>query len=139
MKPLLIGELNPYGGDPYYALVPYPDGCAGHRLCVKILDMGRKEYLETFDRINLCTGKWSIKDAKAAARRLGWRGEEDISDRKVILLGSKVCSAFDVTFSPFTIRRNKLVLPHPSGRCRLWDEYEDSFKLARKLMEKFLR
>jgi hypothetical protein len=52
-KPLLVGEVNPYGGDPYYALYPAPDGCSGHRLCYLILGMRREDYLESFERINL--------------------------------------------------------------------------------------
>jgi hypothetical protein len=31
MKPLLVGESNPYGGDPAFALYPSPPGCAGLR------------------------------------------------------------------------------------------------------------
>lgn len=42
------------------------------------------------------------------------------------MLGSKVCKAFGVPcgFDPFTARRYNgdwvVILPHPSGLCRLW-------------------
>ena len=33
MKPLLVGEANPYyRGDDRYALYPYPERASGHRL-----------------------------------------------------------------------------------------------------------
>jgi hypothetical protein len=41
-KIVLVGESNPYGADPYYALYPAPDGSAGHRLCCLVLGMTRK-------------------------------------------------------------------------------------------------
>src|SRR5438552_4023849 len=118
-KPLLVGEMNPYGGDEYYALFPAPDGCAGHRLCCHILGMHRKSYLEAFERRNLCWGRWSMAEAyrRAAELRLH-RGP-------LILLGSKVARAFEfVPFEPFTTADagRTLVLPHPSGLCRMWNE-----------------
>lgn len=53
----------------------------------------------------------------------------------LVLLGTKVSKAFDVAFQPFTTFRiayvgcdnrqkaaTAIVLPHPSGLCRLWNE-----------------
>lgn len=31
-KPILVGETNPYGGNPDYALYPDPPGSGGERL-----------------------------------------------------------------------------------------------------------
>lgn len=121
LMPTLVGESNPYGSPPCYALYPEPDGCAGHRLCTKILGMTRNDYLDSFFRVNLCNnGKWSMKTARHNSLALGqWPGG-------VILLGSKVCKAFDFPFHPFHIdlsnRGKMLCLPHPSGLCRLWHE-----------------
>ncbi len=124
-KPLIVGEMNPYGADPYYALYPAPDGCSGHRLCSLILGMHRKTYLESFDRVNLCDGKWSMPAARKRAQELfTYKG-------KIIALGAKVARAFEFNpFEPFVISSHILVLPHPSGLCRLWHE-PGAFEKAR--------
>lgn len=137
-KIILVGESNPYGADPYYALYPAPDGCAGNRLCCYILGMHRHVYLETFDRTNLCEGKWSSKEARQRAHELCMQHE------RLILLGAKVASAFSMVFEPFMRvgiadvtkrhpRREALILPHPSGLCRLW-HVAGSMQRARDLV-----
>lgn len=118
MKPLLVGESNPYGGNESFALYPAPGGCSGHRLCCLILGMHRKDYLEAFDRCNLCRGKWSLP--KASERVESLYGERC----EFILCGAKVAAAFDVPFIPFSRPRDGtlLILPHPSGINRLWHQ-----------------
>lgn len=128
-KPLLVGEANPHGGDPYYALYPAPDGCSGHRLCCLILKMRRADYLREFDRVNLCPHEWSLKVAKQRAREL----LSDGNRTRFVLLGSKVCSAFGVKYEPFTVVGVRLILPHPSGLCRTWNE-PGAFRRARELI-----
>ncbi len=115
---VLVGESNPYGADPHYALYPAPDGSAGQRLCQVILGLSRKRYLECFDRVNLCRAQWRIREAREAAGRLIH------ARRRVVALGSKVCSAFGIPFEPFSLHDDGriLCLPHPSGLCRLWNE-----------------
>lgn len=135
MKPLIVGESNPYGGGDEYALYPSPDGCSGHRLCTLILGMGRKEYLEKFDRTNLVSGKWSIRRARARAAML-------YDQRYCILLGQKVCSAFDVPFIPGdkgfpSTGGGWLVLPHPSGLNRMWNEV-GMIERCRRAVEDYL-
>lgn len=122
---LLVGELNPYGADPAFALYPSPEGSAGYRLAHFLCDR-RSEYMQRFDRANLCAGSWSNSLAREAA--------EEIMRRRtrVVALGAKVARAFGVSFSPFARQEVRhphgpatvrvLVLPHPSGRCRLWGE-----------------
>ncbi len=127
-KPLLVGESNPYGSDPCYALYPAPDGCSGHRLAVLILGMSRQSYLESFDRINLVSGPWRIREARESASTL--------IGRRLILLGAKVCSAFGVAFTPFMVGDAGLVLPHPSGLNRMWQE-KGSVERARKAVRLF--
>lgn len=139
MRPLLIGEDNPYGSDPRFALYPRPVHSAGGRLCHRVLQLTEKEYLGKFDRVNLCVGKWSIKEARrSAASLLIDRG--DLQD--YVLLGSKVCAAFDTPFEPFTVQWRDtpvggamVVLPHPSGLSRLWNE-PDSYEKARAVLRK---
>lgn len=123
-KPVLIGEVNPYGGDPYYALYPAPDGCAGHRLCCLILGMGRAAYLDAFERTNLCERRWSMPAARKRAEELADGGlSGDDEEQPLILLGAKVAKAFELPFRPYEqFGEDLLVLPHPSGLCRLWSE-----------------
>lgn len=127
--PLLIGEDNPYGADPHYALYPAPTGCAGHRLCATILGMNRRDYMQQFRRMNLCGDRWSMKTAKARAQEI----VDDARRREwAVLCGSKVARAFHL--EPATaespIETHYLcdelgggwaVIPHPSGRCRIWN------------------
>lgn len=115
-KPVIVGELNPYGGSDKFALYPSPDGCSGHRLCCLILGMSRRSYLESFERANLCSGKWSVPAARKRAQELV------DNHQRLILCGSKVSAAFGVPFLPFVRRSTWLVLPHPSGRNLLWNE-----------------
>lgn len=129
MKPLLIGEDNPRSLDPRYALYPLPKGCAGWRLCFKILGLTEREYLRTFDRVNLCEGPWDLVRARARSALI-LAGEP----RTLILLGSKVAQAFGADFSVFTgaVWGSALSgsrgcftayrLPHPSGRCLEWND-----------------
>lgn len=133
MKPLLVGEANPYGGDPDYALFPYPERSAGARLCKKILRLQRREYLQRFDRVNLCPEKWSVPIARGHMWRLR------TTKRSVfVLLGSKVTHAFEFNYEPFTVKiacvtfgiRKFVILPHPSGLSRIWNE-PGSFDKAR--------
>ena len=124
-KPLLVGESNPYGSDPHFALYPLPEGGSGHRLCRRILGMRCADYLRAFDRANLCAGDWSEAYAKKSARAV-------LSEiGRVILLGSKVCRAFSASFIPFATTDvayspssvvTALILPHPSGRSRIWND-----------------
>lgn len=126
----LIGEQNPYGADPRYALYPLPPHAAGGRLA-KILGMDDRTYLRAFVRRNLLTAsKWSAKEARIAADVL--LATHPVHDR-LVLCGTKVAAAFDVPFQEnlcvpkhmrigrrFKTERHVLVIPHPSGLNRLW-------------------
>lgn len=131
IKPLLVGELNPYGSDAEFALFPLPTNASGGRLA-RILGLSRAQYLRTFDRVNLCTGRWELRSARVAAVHLKTERLGGI----VVLLGRKVQDAFRLSgLAPFTAHaRDGLVyaiLPHPSGLCRLWKE-PDSAERARR-------
>ena len=144
MKPLLVGEDNPFRSKPELALYPLPLGCAGHRLQV-ILGLTRSQYLRRFDRVNLCEGGvWDPVGAQVRASQIiagPWR--------VVVLLGRKVARAFERVGLPGvepgrsfqTIdygERTFVLLPHPSGRCRAWNE-EGASSLARRLVEAVTR
>ncbi len=140
-RPWLIGESNPYGADPEMALYPDPPNSAGGRLCRAILGLTEAQYLRSFERRNLLSGSgaWSVYQAREAARRM----MADIpSGTSVVLLGAKVWKAFmDAAhaedrlkargerghpvlslFEPFATHLGWTYLPHPSGRCLLWNE-----------------
>lgn len=125
---LLIGENNPYGSDPEFALYCYPPGCAGYRLR-RILGLPQHQYLG-LQRTNLCDGDWSKVQAKSRALELlsphaPWR--------VMVLLGRKVTETFekvaldDVPLVAFSSRTccpgmTLVSLPHPSGRnAALWN------------------
>lgn len=135
-KPLIVGELNPYGGELRHALFPYPANSTGHRLCVKVMGLTMREYLKSFDRVNLCYGKWSKFEAASVASNIKWSDDRE----DVILLGSKVCDAFGFPYAPFSTMLSKgktfAILPHPSGLCRTWNE-PGSYAKARRLLRKY--
>lgn len=130
MEVVLVGELNPYGINPRHALFDVPVNSSGWRLRHLVFQVTRRTYF-SFQRHNLCTGKWSNKEAEREAARLYLRVYDSRQvDATFILLGKKVASAFGYRASdPFT--RNidypgtpgRIVfLPHPSGLCRVWGD-----------------
>lgn len=111
---LLVGETNPFGGDPAFALYHEPRYSSGNQLRL-ILGLTDDEY-EALDKVNLCKGKWSVHAARAA-----WAGV--VPRPLIVLLGRKVQTATEGP-TPFTYcTRGQSVLlglPHPSGLNRLW-------------------
>jgi hypothetical protein len=131
-RPWIIGEQNPYGADPRFALYPLPPQASGGRLC-RMLELTEEEYLAAFERRNLLTSaQWSAPAARAAANAL-LQGHPD-ADR-LVLLGARVAAAFGLAFREglYEVRelpspgaegpvRRALVLPHPSGLSREWND-----------------
>ncbi len=135
---LIVGESNPYGGDPRFALWPDPPNCSGWRLCHKILGMEPEKYLGEFDRANLIFGSaWSVPKARDEAARLLVSGR-----KRFLLLGQKVMAAFgakNTEENVFGLSRlgwgaHVVCLPHPSGRCLVWNA-PGSFDRARKAVD----
>lgn len=113
---ILVGELNPYAVDPRYALFDLPVHAAGWRLRTTILQVDRRTYF-SFDRVNLCTGRWSVQTARLEAARIAAM-DHDV----IVMLGRKVASAFAKQDMPAFTREGRFIaLPHPSGRCREWN------------------
>lgn len=125
---LLLGEQNPYGSDPEFALYCYPPNCAGYRL-LRILGLPQHQYL-SLHRKNLCDGDWSKEQAKARAFELL---SPESPWKVMVLLGRKVTEVFekvaleDVPLVAFSTRpccpgMTLVSLPHPSGRnAALWN------------------
>ena len=124
---LLVGEANPYGGDPSYALFPRPKNCAGWNLCYRILGISDHDYLRLFERRNLCHRYWTVTGGDVGMRKI-------ISESRLpvfVLFGRKVATAWaracgHCVYKPFAIENGPrqpavLFLPHPSGRCRAWN------------------
>lgn len=124
-KPLIVGELNPYGSDPRYALFPFPLHATGGRLR-KILGLSLSAYMNGFDKMNLCTGRWSQPEARRKAAEVMLQ-----SRTPIVLLGRKVAGAFFPAGppEPFTVAHETrfsvapvYLIPHPSGMCREWND-----------------
>jgi hypothetical protein len=129
VKPLLIGESNPYGADPEFALYPLPEHASGGRLA-RIFGMSRTQYLRMFDRVNLCSGDWSMPEARKNAFDIEFKNP----NRALILLGRKVALAFGLDHvDPFTSNGNRYLLPHPSGLNRVWAKPESTAR-AREIL-----
>lgn len=129
----LIGENNPYSDNPHHALYPYPPGCAGFRLA-RLLRLSDEEYLARFERRNLLSqDRWSAPASREAARKLITEVRD--GDR-LVLCGARVSKAFGYAFEPISVHGaadlraaggagahyRVLVIPHPSGLSRLWNE-----------------
>lgn len=129
---LLVGELNPYGPDPRYALYHEPANSAGGRLQRAILKVrARQTYLPLW-RANLCVGTWDPDAAVVRAAALVGRPSGDRPWRVVVALGVSVARAF---VAATHVRRLELIdgpveapsgvllisLPHPSGRSYAWN------------------
>lgn len=138
---LLLGEDNPLSAEPEYALYDSPEGCSGWRLR-RIFGLSSDDYL-ALDRTNLCTPIWNAQLARDRAATLT---APSSPFRVIVALGAKVrgalaraltggsfnawqvwrddrgtrraaspCEAPDL--APLTV----VCLPHPSGRCTVWN------------------
>lgn len=126
---VLVGELNPYGADPRYALYDEPVHSAGGRLRRKILGLPRRVYF-TLDRYNLCVGRWSAPAARAKVGEILQAHPE----AQIAMLGRKVATAFGCQeVPPYTRHGRLLAIPHPSGLCREWGK-PDAVSRVRTLL-----
>lgn len=135
---LLVGEANPYGGE---ALYPLPLGSAGGRLC-RLLGLKRREYLDSFLRVNLfpyVPAHWSSSKARMSADLIRKTFDVEV----VVMLGSRVSAAFgykDLRVWKTVVERPSLVeflrVPHPSGRCRAWNDPRAKHRLRRLVLSR---
>jgi hypothetical protein len=117
---ILVGEANPYGSAPEFALYCYPPHCAGYNLR-RILGLPQHQYL-ALHRTNLCPTDWSMGEARRRAQLLV--ADPSAPWRVVVMLGRKVADAFGYERPFFTHdvagrtdgEMHLVSLPHPSGR-----------------------
>lgn len=140
-KPVLIGMNNPLSTRDGFQLYPSPEGCTGHRLWKMLQErlphVSRQSYLNTFERINLVTGRaWSRPEGRAEAERLFARFWG--TGRVIVLLGEDVRRSFG---HPRLLLKPQVIggatwrqLPHPSGR-NLWYNSPHHRKMAGLLLE----
>lgn len=141
-KTILLGMNNPLSVDPRYALWPDPPNCAGWRLWKMLHDhtgATPKEYREGFERLNLVQFRtWDPAAARSAAEEFVRMHQ----GRRVVVLGSSVRTALrlppvlvEPVLSRGVVWRQ---LPHPSGRCRWYNDPKHR-AVAGMLLEEELR
>jgi hypothetical protein len=125
-RPVLLGMQNPLSVRPEHALFPHPVNCTGWRiwqmLKSRLPDVRRSDYLRTFDRRNILRGPWDPLAARRAAPGL----QSLLFGRTVVLLGDAPRQALDIPrlllhpqhIGGVTWRQ----IPHPSGRCRFYND-----------------
>lgn len=130
IRTVLVGEMNPHRADPRFALYPLPPAASGGRLA-KIMGLTAREYLRAYPyRYNVCGGEeWDAREALLSAERIILKHP----DPPMVLLGARVAVAFGFRFVPFKRVGRFLMLPHPSGRCRIWNNPRSSGR-ARRLI-----
>jgi hypothetical protein len=125
----LVGELNPYGSNPRFALYHEPAGASGDRLR-RMLGLSVDAY-RALPKYNLCTGTWNPISAHGRALELRER------HRVIIALGVKTRLAFPCSPATWEAREDDrgmlIALPHPSGRNRAWNDPE-ARQRARELL-----
>jgi hypothetical protein len=88
-RPVLLGMNNPVSSEPGHELYPAPPGCTGHRIWMMLnskTGASKSQYLRTFDRRNLVSGKtWSRGRAVEAGRVL----IEELVGREVVVFGEE--------------------------------------------------
>lgn len=125
-KTILVGMNNPLSDDPRAALWPDPPGCAGHRLWMLLharTKCGPRTYVHGFERMNLVLARdFDPRAARLAADEF----VRQYQGRRVVVLGAAVRTAFrlpPVLATPVLSRGVTFrQLPHPSGRCRWYND-----------------
>jgi hypothetical protein len=158
-RPVLLAMNNPLSSDPRHALFPLPTGCTGNRIWLMLCDAAaerrveipsKNQYLAAFDRRNLLNARdWSKADARRAAGPL----LDGLSGRVALILGAGTADACGLARGGSgwlewrDAHRNLLgaepltyaVIPHPSGRCREYNDPEFRMTVARELLTLYLK
>lgn len=147
VRVIVIGESPGPNTRAALPLFPYPTNSAGYRLA-HMTGLTRAGYLEFFYRLNLIPSyqgpKWSAGAARDAADNLSGGGI--LGGYHVLLMGAKVWRAFGGHKSEFSYCRwykrygrhwspsfHVAVIPHPSGRNRLYNDGHVKYQVVRFL------
>jgi hypothetical protein len=136
---------NPLSSDPRHALYPHPVGCTGWRIWQMLRSRTgatRDQYLETFDRRNLlCARSWSASEARAAAQQ----ALTELRGCVVVVLGEQTREALGHPRRPHVLPHRDdggtewRYLPHPSGRCRWYNDPVSRTMVSLLLEELYMR
>jgi hypothetical protein len=149
-KALVVGEAPGHNTDGNIPLYPHFKGCAAERL-IGYAGVSYKDWCTTTYRVNLCKEKWSSREARTTAGYIRmWcstltnhskdalgLAHIDPNGFKVLLLGSRVRDAMGVDDgTPFGTDRltgeiEVRWIPHPSGRCRYYNDSNNQKKAGR--------
>lgn len=143
-RTIIIGMNNPHCQEARYALYPAPEGCAGHRLWGLLharTGATKGEYIKGFERLNLVDApKWEMRTARRTAQLM--LEDDTLEGRRIVLLGTSVRTAFrlpPVLVKPVVVRGVTFrQLPHPSGRCRWYNDPKHR-AIAGMLLEEEMR
>lgn len=130
-RPILLGMNNPLSSNPRHALFPHPPGCTGWRIWQMLRDfcdeeVTRAQYIAAFDRRNLVDDKvWDRGKALDGVDRL----IAAVRRRTVVVFGEAPRVALRL---PKLLMHPQIIdgvtwrqLPHPSGRCRWYNDPEN--------------
>lgn len=131
--PLLLGLDNPHSKDPRDALLHRPRGSTGHRL-FELSRMSLEDYYSKFDRANVCDLMTTRDDAI-------------IRGRTVLVLGTETWKRLELGTPPvlfknkhdFWIDSTFILLPHPSGLNRFYNDPANCRKVTRVLQKEAKR
>lgn len=144
---LVVGEANPRPGFHDCALWPWPTTGAGGRLAAH-LGMRAIDFYHAFTLRNLYNDgapvRWCVGDSRLRAMDVLCVNLEPV----VVLLGNRVAAAFECAHLPLfrsvdvtlfgNMRRRVIRLPHPSGRCRAWNDSGAAAR-ARRVLGRYVR
>lgn len=132
---LLVGE-QPNG-------TPGPDGPLGGRSAARLAALAGVDvsWVLAQRRTNLIpyAGSWDAEEARVEAKRLDVEGPPV----EFVLLGRRVAAAFGLshvrafTHLRLDSGRPAVLLPYPSGRCRLWNDPTNR-EIARRILARLL-
>lgn len=155
MKTVLCGMNNPLGAHPRLALWPHPPNCTGWRVW-RMLDeasvasglgtVTEKQYREGFERVNVLDSvEWSAREAS----RSGREKMDSMTGRRIVFFGVRTLKAVGLPRSEWGVWREYhwlpaepmiyCILPHPSGRCREYNDPEVREMAGRVLLREYLR
>lgn len=150
-RPVILAMNSPQSDDPADALRPWDAACTGGRLLTMLQNAAERsrpgrelpvsEYLRVFDRRNLLNRKtWSLDLARQRAPEVVCR----LDGRTVVACGTQVLKIIgapsewlkphDVLYGDH-IRFNLIAIPHPSGRCRPYNDPEFRARVGDLLLE----